>query len=468
MKRYIPLIIIEGATVMAVELCGAKLMAPIFGGSIFVWAAILAITLSALAFGYYYGGVLSSKNDPKSRLFQIVLLASIFIALMPFISIYLLPYISYLNFKLAVLLSAFVLIFIPIGLLGCTTPLFVRINATSAETAGLVSGKVYAISTLGGIASTLLCGFVLIPVIGLKFTLLSFAVILFVTSTLVLKVFKPGSAVLLAGVFILSAKMYMNTSNALYSNYSILGEIEVLEFVQNGKQTRQLLINKIVQTEMIVDSKQSTSRYLHIIDSITPKEEITKKALILGLGGGLMADLLQKKNYVVDGVEFDQRIIESAKNYFFLPSSVNAICDDARLYINKCSTSYDLIVFDLFKAEEQPSHTITYETFQKVKKMLHKNGHIIINWHGFIKEPLGKGTQVLLNTLASSGFKTQTLSTSLLEDYSNTLILAEKSAQPAHSTGPINTDDAPYIELANARANLSWRLNYLRFYQNKK
>ncbi|MBL7917728.1 MAG: SAM-dependent methyltransferase, partial [Bacteroidia bacterium] len=86
MKKYIPLIIIEGATVMAVELCGAKLMAPLYGGSLFVWAAILAITLAALAFGYFYGGILSSKEKPVTKLYYVVSVSAVFIALMPFIA----------------------------------------------------------------------------------------------------------------------------------------------------------------------------------------------------------------------------------------------------------------------------------------------------------------------------------------------------------------------------------------------
>ena len=39
---------IEGGTVMLVELCGAKLLAPYYGTSIYVWAATLGVTLGGL------------------------------------------------------------------------------------------------------------------------------------------------------------------------------------------------------------------------------------------------------------------------------------------------------------------------------------------------------------------------------------------------------------------------------------
>ena len=467
MKRSIPLIIIEGATVMAVELCGAKLMAPVFGGSLFVWAAILAITLCALALGYYIGGVLSSSEKLNNKLYQIIVAASIFIALMPFMAVYVLPYISYLNFKLAVLLSAFVLIFVPIFLLGCTTPLLIRINTHNAETAGLVSGKVYAISTIGGIVSTLLCGFILIPFLGLKFTLLAFAILLLITGVIVLKVFKINSSLILFVVVVFSAKLYAISDAALYYKNGILGEIDVVDLKEDN--VRQLRINKIVQTEMALDTKLSTSIYVNMIDSLIPVQSDRPKALVLGLGGGLVANLLETKNYEVDAVEFDIRIIEAAKTYFLLHNSVETYCEDARYFINTCDKTYDLIIFDLFKAEEQPSHTITMESLNKVKKMLSKDGLIIINWHGYIKEPLGAGTQILLNTLRQSQFEVETRSSSTQEDHSNTLIIARRSELvPQLSSVTVNIDDVPILELANAKANLRWRVNYLRYYQGKK
>lgn len=469
MKRFIPLILIEGATVMAVELCGAKLMAPLYGGGLFVWAAILAITLSALAGGYFFGGILSQREKTDRILFNIISVASICIAIMPFIATYLLPYISYINFKLAVILSAVLLIFIPIFLLGCTTPLFVRLNTVKAEMAGVISGRVYAISTLGGIVSTLLCGFVLIPAIGLKFTLLCFAVLLFVATGLILKLLKGNASLVLFVVFVFALQNYSRSEAALYANHGILGEIEVVDYAYENEPLRQLLINKIVQTEMNLKTQQSTSAYIYFIDSLIVTPVQKANALVLGLGGGLLANKLSSRNYSVDGVEFDERIIEAAKTYFKLDPSVKTFPEDARSFINTCNKKYELIVFDLFKAEDQPSHVLTMESLEKIKKMLLSNGTIIINWHGFVKQPLGKGTEILLNTLSESGFTYKLIATGADEDHSNTLIIAQ--IQPGlNASGmlQVNTDDQPVLEAANARANLRWRVNYLRYYQGKK
>ena len=75
-KKLLILSFVEGAVVMVAELCGAKLLAPIFGSSLYVWASVMGITLGALASGYFYGGWLSDiTKQPQKKLAQILYLA---------------------------------------------------------------------------------------------------------------------------------------------------------------------------------------------------------------------------------------------------------------------------------------------------------------------------------------------------------------------------------------------------------
>ena len=64
---------IEGGSVMAAELLGAKMLAPYFGSSLYVWASVLAITLGGLAVGYFAGGILSYKSKNPLTLFYVLL-----------------------------------------------------------------------------------------------------------------------------------------------------------------------------------------------------------------------------------------------------------------------------------------------------------------------------------------------------------------------------------------------------------
>lgn len=471
MKRYIPLIFMEGATVMAVELCGAKLMAPVFGSSLHVWASILAITLFALAGGYFYGGVVSGKKDPKISLRNVLYFASVFTALMPFISIFLLPIIAFLWFQAAVIAGAMALIFLPVFFMGCTSPLFVRLNAHNVNESGLISGKVYALSTLGGIVSTFLCGFIFIPYFGLKATLLVYAVLLIIITLLTLEGFKLKWL----GVFLLSFSVSLLSNNSfgnvIYSEHGIMGHVEVVDVTEEGIQKRQLLVNKTVQTEMNLKSKKALSGYLNLLDSVIPLSQTgVKNGLLLGLGGGLVANLMVEKNFSVTGVEFDKRIIYAAKEFFFLDKRIKTESQDARYFLNNSKEIYDVVIMDLFKAEEQPGYIISLESLLQLKKNLSANAIVVVNWHGYTSLPNGLGTKVLEQTFSMAGYEGKSTATSSNEEYSNRVFVYKMatSAITKLENYPVNSDDCPFLEYANARANLSWRKNYLRYWQQTR
>ena len=72
---------------MACELIGAKLLAPFFGTSLYVWAAALALTLGGLTTGYFLGGKLSKKyTGSYSLLYWVLIFAGLLLVIMPFTS----------------------------------------------------------------------------------------------------------------------------------------------------------------------------------------------------------------------------------------------------------------------------------------------------------------------------------------------------------------------------------------------
>lgn len=475
-KKLLFLSFIEGAVVMAAELCGAKLLAPIFGSSLYVWASVMGITLAALALGYFFGGLISEQSKQHSKkLFQILIFAALFVILIPVLSRYVIPWISYLPFLLAVVLSTFILLFFPVFFLGATSPLFIYLQTKDNLKSGSVSGSVYAVSTLGGIMATFLCGFYLIPIIGLTYCLLLFGSVLFFASILIFKVYKLIHFLLFAAFVYLNLQFAILKTTDLHASNSILGYLQVQDLVNEKKETiRVLKINNIIQTEMNVQTKRSVSEYIKLLDTIVPYAPTAKCALVLGLGGGLTANLFQDKNYTTDGVEFDKGIIDAAINFFDLNKKVKPICSDARYYLNNCTKKYDLILVDIFKAEEQPSHVITTESLNKLKQNLADSALLIINWHGYMVGEIGKGSSILNNTLVKSGYHVKVCTKSTNENYRNLIFVCSlkklnslpfEIAANFEKTNLLNTDDLPLFERYNALANKAWRSNYLNYYQ---
>lgn len=159
---------VEGGAVMAAELVGAKLVAPAYGNSLYVWASVLAITLGGLTTGYYLGGRISEGKDGKNTLHKIVLFSGVFVLLMPYISKLVMAFtVSALSLKVGIVVSTLIFIFPPLACFGMVSPMIIRLISQDVNVVGKAAGTVYTVSTTGGILVTFIYGFYLIPNAGL-------------------------------------------------------------------------------------------------------------------------------------------------------------------------------------------------------------------------------------------------------------------------------------------------------------
>lgn len=78
-----------GMSVMAVELGASRLMAPYFSSSQIVWTVIIGVIMIAMAIGNVWGGKLADKSATPDKLYRRLIIAAIWIALIPFVGRYL-------------------------------------------------------------------------------------------------------------------------------------------------------------------------------------------------------------------------------------------------------------------------------------------------------------------------------------------------------------------------------------------
>ncbi len=76
----------SGMSVMAVELGASRLMAPYFSSSQIVWTVIIGVIMIAMALGNVWGGRMADKSPSPDRLYGRLLLASVWIALIPLLA----------------------------------------------------------------------------------------------------------------------------------------------------------------------------------------------------------------------------------------------------------------------------------------------------------------------------------------------------------------------------------------------
>ena len=159
--------VLEGATVMAVELMSARMVAPYFGSSLYVWATVIGFTLLALAIGYFLGGVIADKYRGPDALLWVLLIASVFLLLMHLSASLLTIAFENISPRAAVILVSMVLILPPLTFLGMVPTFLIRRVSASADHAGGSTGIVYAISSASGIIALPVFGFFIIPRYGL-------------------------------------------------------------------------------------------------------------------------------------------------------------------------------------------------------------------------------------------------------------------------------------------------------------
>lgn len=169
---------VEGGAVMAVELISAKMIAPYYGQSLYVWATVIALTLGGLTTGYFLGGMISEKSPDQKTMFKIYLLSAILTGLMPIVGKLIMSATLGLGLKAGIVISCLFFLYPPLTCFGMISPMIIRLVSTDVQTVGKSAGTVYSISTLGGIIATFSMGFYLIPFQGLRFSSYLTAVLL--------------------------------------------------------------------------------------------------------------------------------------------------------------------------------------------------------------------------------------------------------------------------------------------------
>lgn len=156
---------------MAAELGASRLLAPRFSSSQIVWTIIIGTIMIALALGAVFGGRWADKDLNPDKLYMRIMVAAVWIALIPLVGKYLILIISGLLIVTVstdfLIIAAFIscaIIFVPpLFLLGTVTAGLNKFATTSLEDNASVVGRLSACNTIGSILGTFLPTFVTIP-----------------------------------------------------------------------------------------------------------------------------------------------------------------------------------------------------------------------------------------------------------------------------------------------------------------
>ena len=172
--------ILAGFCMMALEIMGARMMQPVFGSSIDVWAAIITTFILSLSIGYIIGGRIADRAQTNAVLGWILLAAGVCYFLTPWVAI---PFMEALPETLkqarwGVLVAALVLFLVPSLLLGMISPILVKLVFVSADRVGRTTGTLYAIGSFGNVVGILVSNYVLLQHVDLNHNIWAMGLVL--------------------------------------------------------------------------------------------------------------------------------------------------------------------------------------------------------------------------------------------------------------------------------------------------
>lgn len=387
--RLPALVFVAGGASLAAEMAGSRLLAPFFGASNLVWANVIGLTLIYLSVGYWLGGKLADRHPTERALGLLVLAAAVALAIVPFATR---PLFSAAQGAFEGLstgafvgsfLGAMAMFAIPVTALGAVAPWAVRLSVHDVRSAGTVSGRLYALSTVGAIVGTFLPVLLLIPAMGTRRTLLGIAALLALAAVPLVGWRASALPVVLAGLVALPLGQLKAApgERVLFEGESAYQFVQVVR-QQSGDVV--LRLNEGWAVHSLTPAYGPMTRGYW--DAFGTLPLLTGhpggRLAVLGNAGGTLSNIYAAlwPRAPIDGVEIDPLVTEVGRRYMGMGNPrLTVYTADARFWLQGTSGRFDQIVVDAYRQPYIPFHLATREFFQLVRDRLSPGGVVAIN-----------------------------------------------------------------------------------------
>lgn len=385
-----------GAVTIALELIASRILTPYVGGSLYVWTAILSVTLLALAAGYALGGRWSRTGDAGALFSRVPALAAILLCAIAALYPLVLPGLAYRDALAGAFAGSLLILGPALVLLSAMGPLAIALTARAEGDRG--AGTIFAVSTVGSVTGAPLAAFILLPVMAPATALVVLAGGLAVVSAVALAVARdrlttaallPASALAIGATALVvgrppaTADIGPYTAHHVETARSPHGAIVVVDVTHDRRDgaVRLYLADNQIQSARAESLPGEPLRYVAIvsalIDRLAPPDG---RVLVLGLAGGTIATDLAAGGRVVEAAEINPQAVAVAVRHFgFDPAAVPVAVADARRVLARCVQRYDVILFDTFSGLTVPDHLVTREAFAAAGRCLAPGGAVVVN-----------------------------------------------------------------------------------------
>ncbi len=397
--RFYWVVAVCGAVLMALEILSSRVLAPHYGNSVYVWGSIISVFLAALSLGYLWGGRLADRQPSIGSLGRMIVLAAAFEAVLLLFGTRLAGALAELTgaSPAGTLLAASVLFGPASVMLATVSPWAVRLAVRDLGGVGNTAGRLFALSTLGSLAGTLACTFLLIPFLDLRRILGLLTALTALTACVAF----AGSfrseipatiltVILLAGSLPAASFAPRGARDLVYERVTPYQTFQVYE----SEGVRTLRSDRVPQAAVSLATRESAMPYNHAAPAILLLAPHPRRALFIGLGGGTVGRYLQSRDPEIDVqyVDIDPAVPAIARRFFFFQPGprMRVAIEDGRQYLHASKETWDLIYADAYIGQSVPFHLTTVQFLDEVKRHLNPGGAFALNLAGGLGDPFSK------------------------------------------------------------------------------
>ena len=404
---------LSGAVSLALEVIWLRVLILFLRPTVYAFSLMLAAILGGIALGSYVATPLLTRRLQWFTVLAVLELAigvAIASSLRPLVFLNevsealtalsrIMP--GYLVYPLAGSLLA---VFPTAVLMGVAFPIGLQVWASGDPRSGGVvqrAGRFYSLNVTGAIAGSLVAGFLLIPGLGSRASLVLLAGLSFASGLALLAV-AEGSAVRRAVIGVTAVVAFAVSvggardpfadfvsarypaMNVIWKQEGVEATVVVHEFKAGGKVQRALTINGNHQAGTDFPTTFLHRRIGHMPMIVHPN---ARSALVIGLGGGATAGAVSVHDGVdVDVVELAESVRDAARlfgsiNFDVLSQpNVHIRIDDGRNYMLLTPRRYDVVTADVIQPIYAGAGNIySVEYFRLIKRVL-KPGGMVLQW----------------------------------------------------------------------------------------
>ena len=411
---------VSGFCALAYEVLWTRILVFFLGSTTYAFATMLAAFLFGIALGsLLFARWVDKLSSRAMGIFGIIQLGIGFFALllMPaFEELYGMSRAFHSTFgggRFWAFFSCFLVMSVPTFLMGASFPLVTKIYTGSANQLGRSIGNVYSVNTVGSILGSFCAGFIFIPLLGIRPSIVLMValntgigcLLLFCSAGAVShratgKAFLQGVGVAmpilnvgLAVILLLTVNQPLFLKSAIFKTQrpgdTLVDYNEKVDATVTTLKDDEGVYRLYVDTNQAADASRWDSPSHRVIAHLPlllhPRP---KRALVVGFGMGLTSHSITQHGVRVDAVELSSGVIAAAQKHFthvngnvFDNPLFNYRLNDGRNHILMTETKYDMISTGIIHplVSAGSSNIYTADFYRLCKRILTADG-IMCQW----------------------------------------------------------------------------------------